>query len=103
MSQGMDQDRVILSIVERWVQTAPQAASAWVSQFPEDSLGTNAMAGLITLWADQDLATSGKWLLTLPAGVLRDAGTLAYSHVMRRTDAAMADRWALLTDSGSIH
>jgi hypothetical protein len=100
MSLGIDQDRVILSIVARWVQTAPEAASAWVSQFPEDSLGSHAMADLITLWADQDLAAPGQWLLTLPAGVLRDAGTLAYSQVMRRTDAAMADRWALLTDSG---
>ena len=94
MSQGLDQDRVIVSIVERWVQTDPKAASAWVSQFPEDNLGRYGVESLVNLWADRYLITSGVWLRTLPAGALRDAGILAYSRVVRRTDPELADRWA---------
>jgi hypothetical protein len=94
MNQGLEQDRVIVSIVQRWVQTDPEKASEWVSQFPEGKLSKDAVENLVSLWANQDLEKSGNWLLSLPAGPMRDDGILAYSVALRRTDSAMADQWA---------
>jgi hypothetical protein len=93
MSPGMGQDRAIVSIVQRMVQTDPAGASAWVSQFPNDSLGVDSIDNLVNLWAKQDPAAPSEWLLTLPEGALRNAGALAYSHILKRTDAELAERW----------
>jgi hypothetical protein len=94
MSLGDEQNRAVVSIVKRWVQTDPYGASAWVSEFPENALGRDAMDNLVNLWADRDLVAPGNWMLTLPTGELRNAGILAYSQVLTRTDAALAERWA---------
>jgi hypothetical protein len=83
----------VVSIVQRWVQTDPLVASAWVSAFPEGALGRAAVENLVNLWVDRDLVASGEWLLTLQAGKLKDMGPLAYSRALRRTDAALPDRW----------
>ncbi len=93
LPEGMVQDRALVSIVQRWVQTDPAAVSAWVSQFPEDKLGVDVITNVVSLWANNDLPASGDWLMKLPAGVLRDAGILSYVRVLERTDADLAERW----------
>lgn len=95
MTPGEEQDRAVVSIVQRWVQTDPELASTWVRGFPDGALGRDAVDNLITLWAARDSVASGKWLLTLPAGELRDTGLLAYSRALARTDEAFAQRWLL--------
>ena len=71
---GDEQDRTAVSIVQRWVQKSPQAAAAWVAQFPEGPARAAALQNLLGLWAAQDAEAAGHWLLELPAGSLRDAG-----------------------------
>lgn len=100
MPLGEERDRALVSVVQRWVQTDPAVASAWVSEFPEGAVGRDAMDNLVNLWADRDLVASGNWLLTLRAGELRNVGILAYARVLRRTDAALADRWASSVTGG---
>lgn len=100
MFPGEEQDRAVVSIVQRWVQTDPAVAAAWVSEFPEGAVGRDAMDNLVNLWADRDLVASGNWLLTLPAGAMRNTGVLAYSHVLRRTDAPLAEQWAASVTGG---
>ncbi len=90
---GGDQDRALVSIVQRWAQSDPIAASHWVSQFPNDALGHDAMENLVTLWADMDLNASGKWLLSLQPSELRNVGIQTYARVLSRTDAELAKRW----------
>jgi hypothetical protein len=84
MAPGAAQDRAMVSIVQRWAQTDPELAAAWVSGFPGGSLGRDAMDNLIGLWATRDSVASGKWLLTLPSGELREAGLLAHARVIER-------------------
>ena len=95
MTPGVEQDRALVSIVQRWVQTDPDLASSWVREFPGGELGRDAIDNLINLWATRDSAASGKWLLTLPAGELRNTGLLAYSRALERTDAALVNRLLL--------
>jgi hypothetical protein len=98
LTPGVEQDRAIVSIVQRLVQTDPVGASAWVSGFPENALGRDAMDNLVNLWADRDLVAPGNWLLTLPTGELRNTGILAYSRVLTRTEEAKA--WFGLMPAG---
>jgi hypothetical protein len=93
MTAGIGQDRAILSILQRMVGTDPSVASAWVSQFPEDDMGKEAVTSMVTLWANKDLTASGHWLTELPIGPLRNAAILAYSRVLRVTDTQLAERW----------
>lgn len=90
---GGDQDRALVSIVQRWVQSDPVAASHWVSEFPNDTLGHDAMENLVTLWADMDLKAAGKWLLSLEPGQLRNVGIQTYSRVLSHTDGELAKHW----------
>ena len=94
MSPGAEQDRALVCIVQRFVQTDPVAASAWVSGFPANALGRDAIDNLVNIWAHRDLVASGNWLSSLPSGGLRNAGVLAYSRVLAQTDPASAQRWA---------
>ena len=40
-------DDTVVSIVQRWAQRQPEAAAAWVEQFPEGTLRVTAMENLI--------------------------------------------------------
>lgn len=82
---GEEQDRTVVSIVQRWVQNSPQAAASWVSQFPDNPSCEPAVQNLLALWTAQDPEAAGNWLRGLPAGPLRDHGIAAY-------DQALADR-----------
>jgi hypothetical protein len=82
---GEEQDRTVVSIVQRWAQNSPQAAASWVSQFPDIPSREPAVQNLLALWTAQDAKAAGNWLRELPAGPLRNLGITAY-------DQALADR-----------
>jgi hypothetical protein len=44
LSPGRLQDEAVIGIVQRWVQNGPEAASAWVDQFPAGELRESALA-----------------------------------------------------------
>lgn len=94
MAPGVEQDRAVVSIIQHWVQSDPEGASAWVSQFPDGPLGKDAMENLVNLWSSQDLVASGNWLLSLPPSELQASGVLAYSRVLKRTNPELARSWA---------
>jgi hypothetical protein len=93
MTPGAEQDRALVSIVEHWLQTDPEGASQWVSGFPDNELGQDAVSSLVNGWANRDLEATAEWLSSLPAGALRTNGILAYADVLKRTDPELAKRW----------
>ena len=94
MQPGAEQDRAVVSIVLRWVQSDPKAAADWVVQLPGGSLSRDAAESLINLWADRDLTAAGNWILTLPEGDLRNTAIASYARTLERTDADLAQRWS---------
>jgi hypothetical protein len=50
---GDEQERAAVSIVQRWAQNSPQAAVAWVSQFPDLPYRDAAVRNLLALWTGQ--------------------------------------------------
>ncbi len=73
LAPGETQGRAAVAITQRWTQSAPQDAAAWISQFPDMPVRDAAVENLVGLWAQHDSAATVNWLSTLPSGSLRTA------------------------------
>jgi hypothetical protein len=82
LSPGDEQDRTVVSVVQRWTQSSPRAAASWVEQFPGIPLRDPAMHNLISLWTHRDPAAANDWLLELPEGSFRDVGMAAHLEAL---------------------
>jgi hypothetical protein len=49
LGAGPEQDRAAVAIVQRWAQTSPDAAAAWVGQFPDSAVRAAATQNLVAL------------------------------------------------------
>lgn len=85
---GRAQNNAIVGIVQRWVQTDPEPAAAWVSQIPESALRRDAAQNLVAIWGRQDLAAVGHWLNEQPAGPARDTAVSTYVSQLDRSDSS---------------
>lgn len=74
---GEVQERAAVALTQRWAQSAPRDAAAWVLQFPESLARDAAAKNLVTLWTAQDAEAAGQWLGELPEGTLRTVGLSA--------------------------
>lgn len=92
---GADQDRVAVSVVQRWAQTAPQAAAEWVLRFPESSVRYAAAQNLATVWALKDAAAADQWLNSLPAGRTRDAAAAGYTQSLASLNSVTSESTAM--------
>lgn len=77
LAPGLDQDRAVVEIVQRWAQTAPASAGAWIVAFPDTSLRQTALETLVGIWSVQDNPGAASWVRSLSPGPLRDAGLVA--------------------------
>jgi hypothetical protein len=75
---GEVQDRASVALVQRWAQSAPQDAAAWVLQFSEGPARNAATQNLVAQWTSQDAEAAGQWLDELPEGMLRTVGLKAH-------------------------
>ena len=77
LAPGVEQDRAVIEIVQRWAQSSPSSAGSWITAFPDVPLRETALQTLLTIWSMQDHAGAASWVGTLPAGPLRQAGLTA--------------------------
>jgi hypothetical protein len=82
LPSGEEQDRTVVSVVQRWAQSSPEAAGSWVAEFPNTPSRAPAMQNLISLWTHQDPAAANSWLLELPDGSLREVGMAAHIETL---------------------
>jgi hypothetical protein len=82
LSAGEEQNRATVSIVQRWAENSPQAAAAWVAQFPDIPMRAAAVENLLAIWTAQDIEAAGKWVRELPVGSLRKLGITAYAQAL---------------------
>jgi hypothetical protein len=86
LDAGYEQDRTVVSIVQRWVQKTPQAAASWISQFPDIPLRDAAVQNLLALWSAQDTEAAGYWLREQSVSPLRDIGITVRGEVLADHD-----------------
>jgi len=91
---GRQQDDAVVGIVQRWVQTEPEAAATWVLDFPAGSLRETALENLVKIWADQDLPQATRWLTGLATGASRDQAVAVYVTEIAPSFPAVAWQWA---------
>jgi hypothetical protein len=91
---GKQQDDAVVGIVQRWVQKAPEEASAWVTEFPEGPLRDLAWENLLKIWADQDVQQAAQWLDGLPLSPSRDLAVGAFVTKVTPASPEVAARWA---------
>lgn len=90
MTESIEQDRALITIVQRWSAIDPLSTSAWVSQFPQDVLGVDAVDVLISAWVLADSHSADQWLRSLPQGEVREAGNRAYTRYMHYQQANLS-------------
>jgi hypothetical protein len=82
LGAGDEQDRAVVSIVQRWAQNSPYATASWIAQWPDTSARDAATQNLLALWTVQDTQAAATWLYELPEGALRNIGLSAYSRAL---------------------
>ena len=63
---GEEQDRTAVSIVQRWAQSSPSAAAAWVAQWPASPVRDAAAQSLLALGTPQGSQAAATAQLTTP-------------------------------------
>ncbi len=95
MPEGREQNDTVVGIVQRWAQTEPKIAGAWVAAFPDSDLRETAGRELVTIWADQAVEEAGQWLDALPGGGFRDTAVSAYVDKILPMVPDTAAVWAM--------
>jgi len=90
---GRTQDDAVVGIVERWVQTDPIQAAAWVAQFPESMRGV-ASQNLVAVWARNNPEAAGTWLNTIEHGPAQDLAIVAYVSALKSHGSPLLLTWA---------
>jgi hypothetical protein len=94
LAPGKLQEDSVVQIVQRWAQSAPDRAAAWVEGFSEGRLRDAAMQNLAALWAKKDPAQAAAWLTNVPPGHSRDVAVMAFASELLSIDRSQASRWA---------
>lgn len=76
LTPGPGQDRAIVGVVQRWAQSDPELAAAWVRRFPAGRIQRPAVENLVRIWARSDPPAAAAWVQGLPLGELRDEAEL---------------------------
>ncbi|HTL55406.1 MAG TPA: hypothetical protein VL361_06980 [Candidatus Limnocylindrales bacterium] len=69
---GDEQNRLVVSIIQRWAQTSPETAAGWIEQFPEGPLRSAALENLTAIWSATDPEGAQRWISAMPPGPSRD-------------------------------
>jgi hypothetical protein len=78
LTAGRLQDDAVVAIVQRWAQTKPEDAAAWVSHFSDGQLFNASVENLVKIWSTVDARQLHKWMVRLPAGSMREQAFLVY-------------------------
>ena len=62
LQSGKLLDDTVVAILQRWAQTDPQAAAAWLEKFPEGQLREDAMSSFVKIWSAKDPDSSDRWI-----------------------------------------
>lgn len=69
-----------------------QTAVTWVTSLPAE-VSAAAVSGVASQWARKDPAATGKWILQLPSGPVKNAAIQALVGQIERTDPDAARQW----------
>lgn len=65
---GRAQSDAVVGIIERWAQSQPEQAAAWVEQFPDNDLKSAAVENVVAMWSLSDSQKAEQWRNQVLAG-----------------------------------
>lgn len=87
LPRGEEQDRAVVSIIQRWGQRDPGEVAAWVERFPPGQLRDAAVENLLGLWMEAAPEEAGAWLSGLRASPLREQAVAIYQRKLAVLEA----------------
>lgn len=66
---GRLQSDAIIGILERWAQSSPEQAAAWVEAFPASDLRETAVSDVAQLWMISDPEKADRWRSKMAMGI----------------------------------
>jgi len=101
LPQGEEQNRVIVGVVQRWAQAAPENAAKWIEQFPAVPVRGLALQNLVPIWMEKNPESFANWLRGLPSGSLRDESISAYAQTLAPQSFQSAQIWTAAIEDAS--
>jgi hypothetical protein len=84
LEAGPQQETTAVAVIQRWAESAPEAAADWVLQFPDTPARMAAAQNLAVIWAERDPAGLQKWASNLPPGPLQEVALRPYDEALAR-------------------
>ena len=81
------QSNATVSVVQRWVRTAPLVAADWVSRLPESNMRREAVRDLIAGWFSESDQSAFDWLQHLPPSPFREDSWSIYQNLVAQAPA----------------
>jgi DNA polymerase IIIc chi subunit len=76
-TDGAQRDQMLVNILMSGAaQQSPETATRWVAKIADDNSRAQAVANLTSHWAQYDATAARKWVLSQPAGMVRDGGLM---------------------------
>jgi hypothetical protein len=76
-TDGAQRDQMLVNILMSGAaQQSPETATRWVAKIADDNSRAQAVANLASHWAQYDATAARKWVLSQPAGMVRDGGLM---------------------------
>jgi DNA polymerase IIIc chi subunit len=76
-TDGAQRDQMLVNILMSGAaQQSPETATRWVAKIADENSRAQAVANLTSHWAQYDATAARKWVLSQPAGMVRDGGLM---------------------------
>jgi hypothetical protein len=74
-TDGAQRDQMLVNILMSGAaQQSPETATRWVAKIADENSRAQAVANLASNWAQYDATAARKWVMSQPAGMVRDGG-----------------------------
>jgi hypothetical protein len=97
---GTPRDRVVVQVVQRWSQDAPEEAADWLATFPQGAARSAGMNATIATWMAADAAGFAAWAAGKTDEDLRKEAAAAAADALRAVpdDATRETRLGAIRD-----
>lgn len=97
---GKPRDRVVVQVVQRWAQAAPEEAADWLATFPEGAARSGGLNAVVATWMAADAAGFATWATGKTAEGLREEVAAVAADALRAVpdDATREARLGAIRD-----
>lgn len=83
MTAGPPRDRAVVQILQRWAQTTPADAAAWIAAFPQGAARGAGIKAVAAAWIQSDAPALAAWVEAREEDLVRTEAILAAAEALR--------------------